>query len=131
MSRTRRQVETIILIGIGGFIGANLRYGVSVWAADRLGLAFPWGTLVINVTGSFILALFLAYTVNHVTLDDRIRLFLAVGFCGAYTTFSTYAVESMALLQSGAWIAALGNILGTNLACLVSVLVGLALGSRL
>jgi len=131
MSRTRRQVETIILIGIGGFIGANLRYGVSVWTTNQLGPHFPWGTLIINMTGSFVLALFLAYTVNHVTLDDRIRLFLAVGFCGAYTTFSTYAVESMALLQGRAWIVALGNILGTNLACLVSVLVGLALGSRL
>jgi CrcB protein len=100
--RTRRQVETILLIGIGGFIGANLRYAVSVWAAGRFGLVFPWGTLIINVTGSFILALFLGYAVAHTRLDDRVRLLLAVGFCGAYTTFSTYAVESIALMQGGA-----------------------------
>lgn len=124
-------METIMLIGIGGFIGANARYWLSLWTAETLGTRFPWGTLIINVSGSFILAVFVAYAFNHVALDPRIRLFLAVGFCGAYTTFSTYAVDSVALIQAGDWMAGLGNILVTNLTCIASVVVGLALGSRL
>ena len=124
-------METIMLIGIGGFIGANVRYWLSLWAAETFGSRFPWGTLIINVTGSLVLAVFVAYAFNHTTLDPLIRLFLAVGFCGAYTTFSTYAVDSVALLQAGDWMAGLGNIVVTNLICIISVLAGLTLGSRL
>lgn len=128
---TRRQVETFFLIGIGGFIGANLRYLVSGWAAENLGKGFPWGTLIINFTGSCILATFIAFAANHIMIDPRTRLFVAVGFCGAYTTFSTYAVESIALLQAGDWIGGLGNILGTNLVCIIGVVIGMLIGSRL
>jgi CrcB protein len=124
-------VETLLIIGLGGFVGANLRYMVSVWAAERFGVGFPWGTLIINFTGSLLLALFLAWLNNHVTIDPRWRLFIAVGFFGAYTTYSTYANETVALMQANDWIGALGNILGTNLVCIVGALVGLALGNRL
>jgi CrcB protein len=127
----RRQVETILLIGVGGFIGANARYFLSGWAAEVLGKAFPWGTLIINFTGSCLLGVFIAWAANQTTLDPRVRLLVAVGFFGAYTTFSTYATESVALLQSGNWIGALGNILGTNLICIFGAIVGLAVGNRL
>jgi CrcB protein len=128
---TRRQVETLFLIGVGGFVGANVRFLVSGWVAQQLGVRFPWGTLVVNFTGSLLLALFIAWAAGYTTLDSRIRLFLATGFFGAYTTFSTYATESVALLQGGDWIGALGNVLGTNLVCLIGAIVGLAIGSRL
>jgi CrcB protein len=124
-------VQQIIIIGVGGFIGANLRYWVSTWLVERLGAAFPWGTLVVNVSGSCLLAIFFGWSANRIDLDPRVRLLIATGFFGAYTTFSTYANESMALLQAGDWLGALGNILGTNLVCLCAVLVGLAIGSRL
>jgi fluoride exporter len=124
-------METFLIIGLGGFIGANLRYLVSGWAAERFGTAFPWGTLIINFSGSALLGVFIAWITAHVTLDPRLRLFIAVGFFGAYTTFSTYAVDSIMLLQSGNWTSVLGNILGTNLLCLVGALAGLAIGSRL
>jgi CrcB protein len=127
----RQRVETFLLIGLGGIIGANLRYWVSLWAADHFGKLFPWGTLIINFSGSCLLAVFSAWAVKHTTLDPRIRLLVAVGFFGAYTTFSTYANESIALLQSGDWIGGLGNVLGTNLLCLFGVIVGLASGSQL
>jgi CrcB protein len=123
-------METFILIGIGGFIGANLRYLVSAWAAGAFGNAFPWGTVIINFTGSCLLAIFIAYAGKHATLDPRVRLFVAVGFCGAYTTFSTYATESMALLQAGDWIGGFGDLIGTNLICIIGVIIGLAIGSR-
>jgi CrcB protein len=131
MVLTRRRVETLLLIGVGGFIGANVRYLVSGWVAQQVGSRFPWGTLLINFTGSLLLALFIAWAAGFTTLDPRVRLFLATGFFGAYTTFSTYASESVALLQGGDWIGGLGNILGTNLVCLVGAFVGLAIGSRL
>ena len=124
-------METIMVIGIGGFIGANVRYWLSLWAAETFGNRFPWGTLIINVSGSLILAVFVAYAFNHTTLDPRLRLLLAVGFCGAYTTFSTYAVDSVALIQAGDWMGGLSNIIVTNVVCIISVIIGLILGSRL
>jgi CrcB protein len=128
MFMTRRQLETILIIGLGAFVGANLRYWVSVWAAAHLGQAFPWGTLIINFSGSFVLAVFTGWLANRVGLDPRWRLLVAIGFCGGYTTFSTYANESVALLQAGNWIGVVGYVLGTNLVCMVGAMIGLAIG---
>jgi fluoride exporter len=121
-------VETFIIIGLGGFIGANVRYWVSTWAVAQFGLTFPWGTLIINFTGSLLLAVFIGWAAKHSTIDPRVRLFLAVGFFGAYTTFSTYAAETVALLQTGNTIGAITNILITNGSCIMGALVGLAIG---
>ncbi|MBI5960467.1 MAG: fluoride efflux transporter CrcB [Chloroflexi bacterium] len=126
-----KQVETFLLIGLGGVIGANMRYWVSGWAADRFGQTFPWGTLLINISGSCLLAVFIGWSANHITLDPRVRLFLAVGFFGAYTTFSTYANESVALGRAGDWIGMVSNILFTNLVCVVGALIGLTIGREL
>jgi CrcB protein len=124
-------VENLIIIGVAGFVGANVRYLVSLWAAQQFGQSFPWGTLLINLTGSCLLGVFLGWSGNHLTADPRLRLFIAVGFFGAYTTFSTYATDSMRMLGSGDWLGAVGNILGTNFLCLVGAVTGLALGGRL
>lgn len=124
-------METLLLIGIGGFIGANVRYWVSGWAAGNWGSVFPWGTLIINFTGSALLGLFIGWSGGRITLDPRVRLFVAVGFFGAYTTFSTYANESVALMHSGDWFGAVSNILGTNLICILGALIGLGIGGRL
>ncbi len=128
---TRRRVETFLIIGLGAVLGANLRYLVTVWAVEQFGVGFPWGTLVINVAGSFLLAVFLAWGANHTTLDPRVRLLVATGFFGAYTTFSTYANDSIAMIGMGNWLGAVGNIVGTNLVCLIGVVAGLAIGSQL
>lgn len=124
-------METFLIIGLGGFIGANLRYIVSGWAAEHFGNAFPWGTLLINFSGSCLLAIFIGWAANHTGFDPRVRLLVVVGFFGAYTTFSTYATESLALLQAGDWIGAVGNVLGTNFICILGAVLGLAVGSRL
>ena len=126
----RQRVETFLLISLGAIIGANLRYGVTVWATDHVGVGFPWGTLIINFTGSALLAFFYAWTTKHSALDPRLRLLVAVGFFGAYTTFSTFANDSIALIQAGNWVGGLGNLVGTNLLCLGGVIVGLAVGSQ-
>ncbi len=128
---TRRQVENLLLIGIGGFIGANVRYWVSLWAAARFGPAFPWGTLIINLTGAALLGVFNGWAGSHLNLDPRVRLFVAIGFFGAYTTFSTYANETVALLRVSDWVDALLNLLASNVLCILGALLGVLLGSRL
>ncbi len=126
-----RHMETFLLIGLGGFAGANLRYWMTGWVAERMGQTFPWGTLVVNLSGSLLLAVFIGWSAQHVTLDPRVRMLIAIGFFGAYTTFSTYANESILLLESGDWLGMVSNILGTNLVCLVGAIIGLAVGRQL
>jgi len=120
-------MEKFWLIGLGGFLGANARYLVSGWAAERWGASFPFGTLLVNVTGSLVLGFFLTLANERVLIDPRWRLFLAIGFVGAYTTFSTYAFESFAFLGEGQGWLALLNLLSNNLISLVGVLLGSAL----
>lgn len=126
-----KNIQTFLLIGLGGILGANLRYWVSGWAAEHFGRAFPWGTLLINASGSCLLAVFVGWSAHHITLDPRVRLLVAIGFFGAYTTFSTYANESVALMRAGDWIGMGANILGTNLVCVVGAVIGLAVGRQL
>jgi len=124
-------VENFLLIGIGGFIGANMRYWVAGWIADRWGQTFPWGTFVVNASGSLLLGVFIGWSLQQITLDPRVRMLVVVGFFGAYTTFSTFANESALLYESGDIVGMLGNILGTNLVCVLGALAGLAIGRQL
>jgi fluoride exporter len=101
-------------IGLGGFIGANTRYLLQQWAANHWGAHFPYGTLVINVSGSFVIGLFLTLATGRLALPPETRLFVAVGFLGGYTTFSSFSYETLQLLEQGQWGSAalyfLGNI---------------------
>ncbi len=108
-----------LFIGLGGFLGANARYALGVWVDGRYGGSFPLGTFLINVTGSLLLALFLTVATERVPIAPEWRFLFAVGFFGSYTTFSTFSVETLRLLEEGAWL--LG---GTN--AVLSVLAGLA-----
>jgi len=96
-------------------LGANARYLVGVWAGERWGVYFPFGTFIVNVTGSFLLGFVVALAAERLLISPELRLFLAVGFMGSYTTFSSYTVESLLLIQSGALAPALLNILGNNI----------------
>lgn len=109
-------------VSLGGIVGACARYFLSRFAARIAGSSFPWGTLFINLTGSFILGLFLVYTTERAFVDPRWRLMIAIGFCGAYTTFSSYAYESMVYFEQGHWALFAGNVLANNLLCLAAVL---------
>ncbi|MHB8381760.1 MAG: fluoride efflux transporter CrcB [Candidatus Binataceae bacterium] len=119
----------VILVAIGGAIGSAARYIVGGWFASRFGAAFPYGTFVINVTGSFIIGLFLAFADSRATLSPYWRLFFAVGFVGGYTTFSTFEYESMRLFQSGEMLAGAAYMLGSVVTGAVGVLAGIALGT--
>lgn len=124
-------MQTILWISIGAVIGANLRYLVAQQVARITSPGFPYGTMLINCTGSFALGFFLIWTTERVLADPRWRLLIAVGFCGGYTTFSSYAYESFALMEKGQWVPAMLNVVGSNLLCLVAVLLGAALARSL
>ncbi len=124
-------MQTAVLIGIGAFVGANLRYLMSTWIGSQFGQNFPYGTLLINVSGSFLLAVFIAWAARHTALAPQLRLLIAVGFCGGYTTYSSFTNETIALIQREEWMMAGFYIIATNLLCLLAVLPGLWLGSKL
>jgi CrcB protein len=120
-------VRDFFAISIAAIAGANLRYLLSRFAARELGPVFPYGTLFINIVGSFIVGFFIIRTAERTLVDPRWRLLVVVGFCGSFTTFSSYAFETMAYFETGQWGLMLANILSNNLLCLGGVLVGMAL----
>jgi CrcB protein len=126
-----RGLETYLLVALGSALGGCLRYALSTLIAARHQSALPWGTLVINVSGSLVLGFFLAVALGRLALDPRLRLLVAVGFCGGYTTFSTFAWETATLLElRRTWLAA-AYAAASALASVVAVLLGAALGRRL
>jgi fluoride exporter len=122
-------VLEVLFVALGGAIGSAARYLVGGWFAARFGAAFPYGTFVVNVTGSFIVGLFLAYAQERVSLSPYWRLFFAVGFVGGYTTFSTYEYESVRLLQDGEMLLAAVYLIGSVVTGGVAAIAGIALGS--
>jgi fluoride exporter len=124
-------VKDFLAISVAAIVGANLRYLMSRFAAKELGSIFPYGTLFINIIGSFIVGFFIIWTAERVLVDPRWRLLVVVGFCGAFTTFSSYAFETMAYFETGQWGLMLMNILSNNLLCLGGALAGMALARAL
>jgi len=122
--RTLIEWKPYAWISVGAVLGANLRYFVSKVVTRFSDAAFPFGTLLINVTGSMLLGFFLVWTTERVLADPMWRLLVAIGFCGAYTTFSSYAFETMSYFEQGHWTMFAANILANNLLCLGAVLVG-------
>jgi fluoride exporter len=118
-------------VGLGGFVGANARYALGAWIIDRLGYAFPFQTLIVNVSGSIAIGLLLTVLLERLHVDPAWRLLLIVGFLGGYTTFSSYTFEALALVEAGRWPAALLYVLASNGLGLVAVWVGILLGRAL
>jgi len=121
-------MEQVLWISLGAVLGANLRYWVTDTLSNQLGKNFPYGTFVINLTGSLLLGLFIAIAGKSAGLDPRWRAFLAVGFIGAYTTFSTYAVDSVDLALNGQWLLGLTNLVGSAVLGGLMAFAGLYLG---
>jgi len=124
-------VKDFLAISLAAMVGANLRYLISRLAVREFGPVFPYGTLAINVIGSFIVGLFVIWTTERVLLDPRWRLLVVVGFCGSFTTFSSYAFESMSLFERGQWGLMLANVFSNNLLCLGGALAGMAVARAL
>jgi CrcB protein len=122
----RATIPTVLAVGIGGIVGANLRWQVGEWAADRWATPFPWGTLVINLTGSFVLGLYLTLVTERFAGRPLTRLFFATGLLGAYTTFSTFAYETVRLLQDGHLVTAATYVAASLVFGLVASMAGIA-----
>jgi len=116
--------EPAVLIGIGGILGANARYLVSVWAARRIGASFPYGTMIVNLSGSFVLGIMATAIVGRVVSEPEVRLLVSVGFLGAYTTFSTFAFESVSLIRRRAYALATVNVLASTVLGLLGAWIG-------
>lgn len=124
-------MQTVLLISLGALLGANLRYFVAQYVAHMIPASFPLGTLIINISASFLLGLFLVWTSERVLADPRWRLFFAVGFCATYSTYSSYAFETFALFERGQFVLAALNILVSNVVCFVAVVAGAVLARAL
>lgn len=117
----------IVFVAVGGALGAMARYGVTGWVHGWTSSTFPWGTVAVNAAGSFLLGFSMRY-LELVVAPPELRAALTVGFLGAFTTFSTYSYETVALVQEGAWGRAAGYALGSLGAGLLFVSVGIVVG---
>jgi len=122
---------TVIEVAIGGAAGAVARYLVDGWVSDRTGGAFPLGTLVVNASGAFVLGLLATLALERSVLPAGSRGPVLIGFVGAYTTFSTWMLETWRLAEQGAWLGAIVNVGGSVILGLVALGAGIALGRAL
>ena len=120
-----------LLISLGAVLGANARYLVGLWAAQRLGADFPYGTLLVNVSGSFVLGFLIAALEGRLPIPSDLRFFLGVGFLGAFTTFSSFTVETLLLTREAGLGLGLVNFFANNLAGLAAALLGFGLAVSL
>lgn len=118
-------------LAIGAILGATTRYWLGGWVAQKWGTSFPYGNLVINLSGSFLLAFFMTLSTERFVLDPRWRLFLALGFLSSYTTFSSYIYESLTLMASNHWRLGFINLFGSSVLGLLAALLGMVLGQML
>jgi CrcB protein len=120
-------VNRYLLISLGAVLGANARYLVGMWSVERFSTGLPLGTLLVNVTGSFLLGFLFTALDGRLPLPSDLRYFVGVGFLGAYTTFSSFSVETLVLLREGSLAYGILNILANNVAGLTAALLGFLL----
>lgn len=124
-------MERLLYICLAGALGTGTRYLVSVWAAERFGTAFPYGTLIVNLAGCFLIAVSMQVALNVATFSPTLRLALTTGFLGGLTTYSSFAYETTKLAQDGARGSAASNFAFTTAGCFLAVLLGLAFARAL
>lgn len=124
-------MQRTLLLSLGAVLGANARYWVGIWAATHWGTNFPYGTLVVNVGGCFLIGLFNALGETRFNISPELRIFFTVGLLGSYTTFSSFGFETVSLLRLGSPGLSLLNLLANLLAGFAAVVVGLYVGRLL
>jgi CrcB protein len=124
-------VTQLLAIAAGGALGALLRYGMSLGVHGLLGRGFPYGTLTVNVTGSLAMGVLYVLLLERSALGPEWRLALLVGLLGSFTTFSSFAIETLVLVEEGAPWRALANVLASVVTCLVACWAGLWIGRSL
>lgn len=117
---------TALWIAAGGAIGTLLRYWINLFVTARFGETLPWGTIAVNISGSFLIGLFAALTEpgGRLMVAQELRLFVLVGICGGYTTFSSFSLQTLALFEAGEPGRAAANVVGSVLLCLLAVWLG-------
>lgn len=120
-------LKQLLLVGLGGGIGSMFRYLVSLWAVRRLATDFPLATFLVNITGCLLIGLLVGLSARHHWLDAQMKLLLITGFCGGYTTFSTFSLENWALFESSNYTHLTANIVGSVLLGIAAVWLGLLL----
>ncbi len=129
MGQVLERLLPYLLVGLGSFVGGNARFIVSRWVGGVIDGRFPLGTFLVNVSGSFLLGLIGALLAQRAIPNaDAVRLALGVGFCGGFTTFSTFELETNALLEDGVWLTAILNVVLSLFAGLVALRLGLLAG---
>ena len=121
---------TLAYVALGGALGALARYGISGWVYDRMGESFPWGTLMVNLVGCLVLGVAVRW-LQVTSVAPGVRPFLMIGLLGAFTTFSTFSYETVALLQEGQWLRASLYVGGSVALGLIAMLAGMALATAL
>jgi len=121
-------MEKYFVIAIGAVLGAFSRYALGLWVAARMGTEFVYGTLLINLIGSFVLGLFLTLNLDKGLFTPNARMFVAVGWCASFTTYSTFSWDTYRYIQEGNWKLAAANVSLTLLGCLAATWAGATLG---
>jgi fluoride exporter len=118
-------LRTLLIVGAGGFIGSVMRYLVQLFVERDMSSTFPWGTFVANITGSFIIGVVFALAQKGNLLSAEWRLFLAVGICGGFTTFSSFAYNNLTMLREGVYSQFILNVGGSLIFGLLAVYLGM------
>lgn len=121
----------ILYIAAGGALGAVMRYLVSTGVHAVLGRGFPYGTLSVNVLGSFMMGFLFIFLIERSSLGPEWRAMILIGFLGAFTTFSTFSIETLNLMENDAMVRAFANILVSLIICILAAWLGVILGRRL
>jgi CrcB protein len=121
------QLARFLMVAAGGALGSMARYWVGGWAPRVFGQAFPYGTLIVNTVGSFLVAVIMSVGLRTTAISPNLRLFLTVGVMGGFTTYSSFNYETLALFQQRLWMTGVLNMAVTGLGCLLAGVLGLAL----
>jgi len=131
LTRLALRMERLLLISLGGAIGTALRYLTSVLAARWFGTEFPYGTLIVNLSGAFIIGLVQQIGTQTALIPDTTRLFITTGMMGGLTTYSAFSYETVHLMELGAWHHAWINVVVTTVVCMLLCFLGIAVGRLL
>jgi len=119
------------MVGIGGFLGAIARFALGGYIANRMGIRFPYGTFVINISGSFFIGFILTILAQNAAISPNLRYLIPIGFIGAYTTFSTFEYETLRSVQDGQMLIAMAYVSSSVIAGFVAVWLGVVAGRAL
>lgn len=124
-------MEQIAYIALLGALGCLARYFLSGWVYALLGRGFPYGTLVVNIIGAFLIGLVMEFSLRSTLISPTLRIALTIGFLGGLTTFSTFSFETFRLLEEGSFVVAFGNVLLSVVSCLACTWIGIAVARAL